>query len=77
MLKVGFGLDMPFKLADSIDFAEKHTRQSRGIVSNYLKLSTNADAVSFDGTLVVQYYDIMRFMILCVIQHKVSPNPNP
>ena len=52
---------MPFKLADSIDFAEKHTRQSRGIVSNYLKLSTNADVVSFGRTLVVQYYDIMRF----------------
>ena len=77
VLKVGFGLDMPFKLADSIDFAEKHTRQSRGIVSNYLKLSTNADVVSFDGTLVVQYYDIMRFMILCDGHHKVSPNLNP
>lgn len=49
MMKVGFGLDMPFKLADSIDFAEKHTHQSRGIVSNYLKLSTNAAAVYLDG----------------------------
>ena len=26
---------------------------------------------------VVQYYDIMRFMILCDRHHKVFPNPNP
>ena len=26
---------------------------------------------------VVQYCDIMRFMILCDRHHKVSPDPNP
>lgn len=32
MMKVGLGLDMPFQVTDSIDFAEKHTHQSGGIV---------------------------------------------
>lgn len=32
MMKVGLGLGMPFQLTDSIDFAEKHTHESRGIV---------------------------------------------
>ena len=32
---------------------------------------------SVSSARVVQYCDIMRFMILCVRHHKVSPNPNP
>ena len=38
---------------------------------------TRGEEVSGRIVRVVQYCDIMRFMILCVRHHKLSPNPNP
>ena len=65
---------MPALMYDTLIY----TKRSK---SKELKFKTSASSFGINLTInnsrVVQYYEIMRFMIPCDRHHKVSPNPNP
>ena len=53
-----------------------HTGPRDGPGSPRSSSSDNSNCGCFRFWTVVQYCDIMRFMILCDRHHKVSPKPN-